>query len=151
MEKNLREFWSKHLTAEQALRNLVSCVAVCLVKQYFLQCGTARQTPCRIFHLWRRILLERTTQPWPFLLMARRSPARFRAGFFMPSVCRSLLRGLLAPRAASRYADRAFRHNPSPAAASRFLWIFMIFAPNWQRMNPPSAPGCNCLPPMWRS
>lgn len=49
MEKNLREFWSKHLTAEQALRNLVSCVAVCLVKQYFLQCGTARQTPCRIF------------------------------------------------------------------------------------------------------
>ena len=82
MEKNLREFWSKHLTAEQALRNLVSCVAVCLVKQYFLQCGTARQTPCRIFHLWRRILLERTTQPWPFLLMARRSPARFRAGFF---------------------------------------------------------------------
>lgn len=84
MEKNLREFWSKHLTAEQALRNLVSCVAVCLVKQYFLQCGTARQTPCRIFHHWRRMLLERTTQPWPFLLKARRSPARFRAGFFMP-------------------------------------------------------------------
>ena len=67
------------------------------------------------------MLPERTTQPWPFLLKARRSPARFRAGFFYACLPVPPSPGPLAPCAATRYAGPAFRHNPSPAAASRFF------------------------------
>ncbi len=67
------------------------------------------------------MLPERTTQPWPFLLKARRSPARFRAGFLLCLPPRPPSPGPLAPCAATRYAGPAFRHNPSPAAASRFF------------------------------
>lgn len=56
----------------------------CLFGQTVISHAARPPDPCRIFPLWQRHFLSAPRSRGPFLLKARRSPARSRAGFFMP-------------------------------------------------------------------